>query len=151
MEKYFGDVLIAGYLSFSLANFSRLDVYKYIGTSQTQLINSPGNPSPLDNTNSTMAMIFYRSSFLTKSFVADKNGIYQAEETQTFDTEKNCKTSLNIYLSDLSNKGFVVDSLSESEFNSSKSSVSCNINYGLNELTKKYVICFSPQEGVLKS
>lgn len=136
-------MLIMGYISFSLSSFSQLDVYKYIGKSQTELTRALGKPSHLDNSIPSMVMIFYRSSGLTRSFVADKDGIYQTEGTQTFDTEKSCKASLNIYLSDLINKGFSVDTLSASEFNSSKSGVTCTINYGLNELTNKYVIYIS--------
>lgn len=144
MKKYFVILqIILGVLSFPTEIHSQCDMHNYIGKSQAQLIKSLGKPAYIDDSNKSMVMIFYRSPNINKSFVADKNGIYQAEATQTFDTEKSCRAAVNKYISDMINKGFTVDTLSVSEFQSTKSGVLCDFRFGKNNTTNKYEISFS--------
>ena len=144
MKKYFVILqIISGVISFPAGIYSQCDMHNYIGKSQAELIKSLGKPAYIDDSNKSMVMIFYKSPGMNKSFVADKNGIYQAEATQSFNSEKSCKATLNKYISDMINKGFTVDTISVSEFQSSKSGVSCDFRYELNSISKKYEISFS--------
>ncbi len=143
MKKYFGISLFTGILIFTISLFPQPDVYKYIGKSQTQLTKSLGKPAYIDKTNSSMIMIFYRDFGLSRSFVADGNGIYQAEATQSFESENSCKAAINEFISDLTALGFSVDTISVSEFNCGKPGVTCTFSYGHNDLTKKYSIYVS--------
>ena len=144
MKNYFVILqIILGVLSFPTEIFSQCDMQNYIGKSRAELIKALGKPAYVDDSNKSMVMIFYKSPGMSKSFVADENGIYQAEATQSFESEKSCKTALNKYISDMINKGFTVDTISVSKFQSVKSGVSCDFSYGLNNFTQKYEISFS--------
>lgn len=144
MRKYFFILqIILGVLSFPAGLFSQCDMHNYIGKSRAELIKSLGKPAYIDDSNKSMVMIFYKSADMNKSFVADNNGIYQAEATQTFDSEKSCKAALDKYISDMMKNGFTVDTISVTEFQSTKSGVSCDFRYSQNSLTKKYEISFS--------
>lgn len=144
MKKYFVILqIILGVLAFPTEIYSQCDMHNYIGKSRAELIKSLGKPAYVDDSDKSMVMIFYKSPGMNKSFVADQKGIYQAEATQSFNSEKSCKTALNKYISDMINKGFTVDTVSVSEFQSTKSGVSCDFRYGLNSITKKYEISFS--------
>jgi hypothetical protein len=140
MKKYFDILLIAAIIIFPVLLFSQPDVYKYIGKSPSQLTKALGKPVYVDKSNSSMVMIFYKSPTLSRSFVADGNGIYQAEATQSFESENSCKATVSEFISDLNAQGFSVDTVSVSEFNCGKPGVTCTLNYGFNDLTKKYSI-----------
>lgn len=144
MRKYFFILqIILGVLYNPTELFSQCDMHNYIGKSRAELIKSLGKPAYIDDSNKSMVMIFYKSKDINKSFVADNNGIYQAEATQTFDSEKSCKAALNKYISDMIKKGFTVDTISVSKFQSIKSGVLCDFSYGQNSHTKEYEISFS--------
>jgi hypothetical protein len=144
MKKYFPVLqLIFGVLFFSSEIFSQIDVQNYISKSRADLIKSLGKPAHIDDSNSSMVMIFYKTAESCKSFVADENGIFQAEALQSYDSEKNCRASLNGYLGDMVSKGFKVDTLSTDHFQSEKPGVTCTVSCGLNSLTKKYEISVS--------
>ena len=132
--------IILGVLSFPTETLSQCDMQNYIGKSQSELIKKLGKPAYIDDSNKSMVMIFYKSPDISKSFVADKNGIYQAEATQSFVSEKTCKATLNAYIADIINKGYSVDTISVSEFQSDKPGVTCNIQCGLNTVSGKYDI-----------
>jgi hypothetical protein len=144
MKRYFLIFqIIIGVLSFSTEVYSQLNVQNYIGKSRTELITSRGKPDHIDDSNKSMVMIFYKSPVLCNSFVADENGIYQAEAMQSFDSEKSCRAALGAYITDMISKGFSVDTISVSEFNSEKPGVTCTFRSGLNSNTGKYEISVS--------
>jgi hypothetical protein len=144
MKKYFLIFqIIFGVLSFPIEIYSQLDVQNYIGKSQKELIKFMGKPVYTDDSNKSMVMMFYKSPVSSKSFVADEDGIYQAEATQSFDSEKTGRAALNRYISDMVNKGFSVDTVSVSEFLSEKPGVTCTFRYGLNNTSGKYEISIS--------
>ncbi len=135
--------IILGVLLFPSEIFPQLDVQNYISKSRTDLIRSLGKPVYTDDSNKSMVMIFYKSSVSSKSFVADEKGIYQAEGTQSYDTEKSCQAALNGYIANMISKGFTVDTLSTGEFQSDKPGVTCSVRCGLNSTTNKYEISVS--------
>ncbi len=144
MKKYLQVLqIILGVLIFSSEIFSQLDVQNYISKSRSQLIKSLGKPVYTDDSNKSMVMIFYKSDISSKSFVANEKGIYQAEATQSYDTEKSCRAALNGYLGNMVSKGFTVDTLGTDEFQSDKPGVTCTISSRLNSLTGKYEISVS--------
>ena len=128
------------FLTFSLQVFAQLDMQKLIGKSQSEVIRILGNPVHLDNSNPSMIMMFYKSDNSNKSIVADENGVYQAEATQSFDSEKSGLAALNGYISDMVKNGFAVDTVSVSEFNGAKTGVSCSYTFGLNSFSNRYEI-----------
>lgn len=144
MKKYLQVLqIMLGVLLFSPQIFSQLDVQNYISKTRSQLIKSLGKPVYTDDSNKSMVMIFYKSDISSKSFVADEKGIYQAEATQSYNTEKSCRAALNGYIGDMVSKGFKVDTLAVDEFQSDKPGVTCTISFRLNSLTKKYEISVS--------
>ena len=130
-------------IAFPYLMYSQLDMQNYIGKSRTELIDFLGKPVYTDDSNPSMVMMFYKSMVSEKSFVADEKNIFQAEATQSFDSEKSCKAALNGYISDLVNKGYSVDTISVSEFQSEKPGVTCSFHYGLNQTINKYEISVS--------
>ena len=144
MKRYFLFLqIILGVLAFHSEIFPQLDVQNYISKSRSQLIKSLGKPVYTDDSNKSMVMMFYKSSAVSKSFVADEKGIFQAEATQSYDTEKSCRAALNGYVGDMVSKGFTVDTLSANEFQSNKPGVTCSVRWGLNSTTNKYEISVS--------
>jgi hypothetical protein len=141
MKKYFVILqIILGVLAFPTEIFAQCDMQNFIGKSRAELIKALGQPAYTDDSNKSMVMMFYKSSGMSKSFVADENGIYQAEATQLFDSEKSCKTALNGYIADMISKGFKVDTISVTEFESERPGVTCSVHYGLNSNSGKYEI-----------
>lgn len=144
MKKYFQVLqIILGVLVFQSEIFSQLDVQNYISKSRSELTRSLGKPAYVDDSNKSMVMIFYKSAISSKSFVADEGGVYQAEATQSYDTEKSCQAALNGYIGDMVSKGFTVDTVSAGEFQSDKPGVTCTVRCGLNSTTNKYEISVS--------
>jgi hypothetical protein len=140
MKKYIGVLLLSGFLSFPISLFSQLDVYMYIGKSQTYLIKHLGTPAHIDKSNPSMVMIFYNSSDSRKSFVANEDGIFQAESYQSFNSEKSARVALNDCISEMMHKGFAVDTVSVSEFSGEKQGVNCSLYFGLNHINNEYEI-----------
>ncbi len=144
MKRYFLFLqIILGVLAFHSEIFPQLDVQNYISKSRSQLIKSLGKPVYTDDSNKSMVMMFYKSPAISRSFVADENGIFQAEATQSYGTEKSCKAALNGYIGDMVSKGFTVDTLSVNEFQSDKPGITCSVRCGLNSTTNMYEIFVS--------
>lgn len=144
MKKYFPVLqIILGVLLFSSEIFSQLDIQNYISKSRADLVKSLGKPVHTDDSNKSMVMIFYKSVESCKSFVANENGIFQAEGIQSYDTEKKCRAALDGYLADMVSEGFKVDTLNTDHFQSEKPGVTCTISCALNSLTNKYEISVS--------
>ena len=119
---------------------AQIDVLDYIGKSQPEIISKLGKPAYVDDSNSSMVMTFYKSVNSGKTFVSDENGTYQAEGTQYFDSEENCKSTLHNYITELIKQGFSVDTLSVSAYTSEKLGIICSYNYSLNSISNKYEI-----------
>ncbi len=144
MKKYFLVLqIILGVLVLQSEIFSQLDVQNFISQSCSHLTKSLGKPAYTDDSNKSMVMMFYKSALSSKSFVADEGGIYQAEATQSYNTEKSCQAALNGYIGDMVSKGYTVDTLSTGEFQSDKPGVTCTVRCGLNGTTNKYEISVS--------
>ncbi len=144
MKKYFLVLqIVLGLLAFPSEIFSQLDMQNYIGKSRADLINFLGKPVYTDDSNKSMVMMFYKSLVSSKSFVADEKGIFQAEASQLYETQKSWQAALNGYIADMVSKGFAVDTLSSGEFQSDKPGVTCTVRCGLNSTTNKYEISVS--------
>ncbi len=135
--------IIIGLLAFPSEIFSQLDMQNYIGKSRSELIDFLGKPVYTDDSNKSMVMMFYKSLVSSKSFVADEGGIFQAEATQQYETQKSQQAALNGYIADMISKGYTVDTLAIGEFQSDKPGVTCTVHCGLNSTTNKYEITVS--------
>jgi len=144
MKRYFLILqIILGLFVFPSEIFPQLDMQNYIGKSRADLVNLLGKPVYTDDSNKSMVMMFYKSLVSSKSFVADEIGIYQAEATQQYETQKSWQAALNGYIADMVSKGFTVDTLASGEFQSDKPGVTCTVRGGLNSTTNKYEITVS--------
>ena len=62
----------------------------YIGKKQSDVIKKYGNPVHQDNSNPDMLCMFYQSGTNSMIFVANAQGVYQAEANVSYSAEKTC-------------------------------------------------------------
>jgi len=128
-------------LLISISSFAQdINVHKYIGKSKSEVIKKYGAPVHQDNSNPAMMCMFYKSSGGNMIFVSDKDGVYQAETSVSYDKEKDAYSSLNAFISGSVSDGFNVDSVTTSDFQLQKTGVKVDLQIAENKLTKKFDI-----------
>ena len=129
-------------LSFSLScSFAQdISVHNYIGKSRSDVIKKYGTPVHQDNSNPSMICMFYKSGSNSMIFVADNDGIYQAEASASYDKEKDARSSLDTFISGSVLTGFTVDTVTTSDFHLNKTGVKVDLQISENKLSKKFDI-----------
>ena len=117
-----------------------INVLKYIGKSKTEVIKKYGTPVHQDNSDPAMMCMFYKSSWGSMIFVSDKEGVYQAEVSATYDKEKEARSTIDSFISGSLSDGFAVDSVTTSDFQLHKTGVKADLQISENKLTRKYDI-----------
>lgn len=117
-----------------------ISVHNFIGKPQKEVINKYGKPMHRDDSNPSMLCMFYKSDGNSMIFVADENGVYQAEATNSYSSEKSAKSAIDNFISSSSTNGYSVDTVSVNDFNLHKSGVKVGLQMSENKLTKKYDI-----------
>lgn len=125
-------------LFFSLSIFAQnIQVHDMIGKKQSDVIKKYGNPVHKDNNDPSMMCMFYKTNISTMIFVADANGIYQAEATKILDTEKDARKEIDIFISSSLETGFIVDTVTTSDFHLHKKGTKVDLQLNENKLSKK--------------
>lgn len=123
-----------------LVHSQDLNVYTLIGKSQSDVIRKYGNPVHKDNSNPSMVCMFYRKSDRTMVFVADREGIYQAELNIINASEQTARKLVDdIILSSVTFE-FLTDTISVTDFHLHKTGVKADLQLYENKITSKYEI-----------
>ena len=117
-----------------------INVHTVIGKNQSEVVKKFGNPVHKDNSNPEMVCMFYKGNNRTIVFVADKDGIYQAEATATFDNEQTARNKVDDFILLSLTDEFTTDTVSVSDFHLHKKGVKVDLQLAENKISKKYEI-----------
>jgi len=117
-----------------------INVHNYIGKKQSEVIKKYGKPVHQDNSSPSMQCMFYKSGSNSMIFVADAEGVYQAEANVSYGNEKEARSDINSFISNSVSNGFAVDTVSTSDFRLLKSGVKVDLQMVENKLSKKFEI-----------
>jgi hypothetical protein len=131
-------LIIIFFMSFTLIA-QDINVQKAVGKKRADVIKLFGNPVHQDNSNPSMRCMFYKGTNYTLTFVADEEGVYQAEASATYEDEAKARSVIDDLLQDCG-KEFKIDSVSASDFGLSKPGVRADVQLAENKLSKKYDI-----------
>lgn len=130
-------------LTFTLPFFitaQSIDVHKLIGKSQSEVIKKYGSPLHKDNSNPSMICMFYKNNTSSMIFVSDDKGVYQAEATKSFDTELEARSNVDAFISGSVTDGFIVDTVSTSDFRLHKKGIKADLQLYENKLSNNFEI-----------
>jgi hypothetical protein len=91
-----------------------IKIQNFIGRSQIDLINELGKPVHFDDSNPSMICMSY--NLLSLKFLADQNGIYSAELTKNYTSEKEALDDIKDLISYSTPDGFLSDSISANKY-----------------------------------
>jgi hypothetical protein len=132
---------LAFILIFATNIFSQdIDIHRVIGKSQSEVIKKFGNPVHKDNSNPDMICMFYKTPNRNMVFVADREGVYQAEATGIFDTEQIAQNKIDEFISSSIKDEFTTDTISVLDFQLHKKGVKVDLHLAENKISKKYEI-----------
>jgi hypothetical protein len=117
-----------------------IEVHKLIGKSKSDVIKKYGNPVHQDNSNPAMVCMFYKSSTKNMIFVSNKDGVYQAEATASYNNEKDARSAIDDFISGSTSDGYAVDSVTTSDFHLQTTGVKVDLQISENKLSKKFDI-----------
>lgn len=117
-----------------------IGVHNLIGKKQNDVIKKFGNPAHKDNSNPDMVCMFYKNSSRTMVFVSDKDGVYQAEATITYDTEQGARKIIDDLISVSVNDGFSMDTVTVNDFKLHHTGVNVELHLSENKISKKFEI-----------
>ena len=115
-----------------------ISVHKFIGKTKADVIKKYGNPVHQDNSNPTMICMFYQTKTNRMIFVSDKNGVYQAEATENYNTEGKARNAVDDFISSSVADGFAVDTVTINDFELSKTGVKVDLQISENKITKNF-------------
>lgn len=121
-------------------NAQDISVHNFIGKKQSDVIKKYGNPVHKDNSNPSMLCMFYKTNSSSMIFVADANGVYQAEATKIFDKENSARTEVDSFISNSIPGGFAIDTVTISNFHLRKKGVKVDLQLSENKLANKFEI-----------
>jgi len=136
-------LIVIFFLIFILAHQSNaqdIGVHNFIGKKQSDVIKQYGNPAHKDNSNPAMLCMFYKSNSSSMIFVADGNGIYQAEATKMFDKENSARSEVDSFISNSIKSGFDIDTVTVSDFHLRKKGAKVDLQISENKLSNKFEI-----------
>ncbi|HCY77533.1 MAG TPA: hypothetical protein DHV28_16580 [Ignavibacteriales bacterium] len=100
---------------FQDTNYAQLiNIQRFIGRSQIDLINELGTPVHFDDSNPLMMHMTY--NFLSIECIADQNGIYQVQLTRKYTSEKEAYDDIKDFIACSIREGFISDSISAKKF-----------------------------------
>jgi hypothetical protein len=117
-----------------------IGVHNLIGKKQSDVIKKYGNPVHKDNSNPSMLCMFYKTNTSSMIFVADGNGVYQAEATKIFGKENSARSEVDLFISNSTTGGFVVDTVTTSDFHLRKKGTKVDLQLSENKLSNKFEI-----------
>lgn len=117
-----------------------IEVFNYIGKSMNTAVNNYGKPAHQDRADPAMECVFYKTKTHQIVFVANKEGIYQAEGSKYYGNRPSATKALDKIISSSIKKGFVCDTVSVTEFNIEKKGVAADICLYENVGSKKFEV-----------
>lgn len=117
-----------------------LKVYQIIGKKIDFVISKFGKPIHQDRSNPNMQCFFYKTKNSQSVFVSDKQGIFQAECSISFDNKKTANNELSNLIEKCKNEGYDIDTINAAEYDLTSSSVKINATLFENNFSKKYEI-----------
>ncbi len=115
-----------------------INVHNYIGKKQSDVIKKYGNPVHQDNSNPDMLCMFYQSGTNSMIFVANAQGVYQAEANVSYSAEKNARKDVSTLISNSISNGFAVDTVSVNDFKLHKTGVNVQLQMSDNKISNKF-------------
>ena len=117
--------IMISFVFFGTTYAQLLNIQRFIGRSQTELINELGTPVHFDDSNPSMMYMSY--NLLSLKCIADQNGIYKVELTRNYTSEKEAYDDINDFISCSVRDGFISDSLSARKYILNKSDIHTEI------------------------
>ncbi|MCF8241483.1 MAG: hypothetical protein K9J16_08845 [Melioribacteraceae bacterium] len=138
--KRFTSILFILMLTVPLVTAQDIKVHEMIGKPMNDVFKRFGKPVHQDKSNPAMHCVFYKSSTRQIVFVADKQGVYQAELTEAYGAEQKANDAIKNLLDECINQDCRVDTVNAAEFNLKGHGVKFNISLFQNSYSKKYEI-----------
>lgn len=123
-----------------LNNAQDIKVHEMIGKKKSELVKKYGNPVHQDNSNPNIICMFFKSGSSSMIFVADKDGVFQAEATASYDSETSARKQIDNFISFSVQKEYSVDTVTTSDFRLNKHGVKVELQVAENKLSKQYDI-----------
>jgi len=117
-----------------------INVHYMIGKKQNDVIKKYGNPVHRDNSNPEMLCMFYQNKLNTMIFVANKKEVYQCEALKAYDSNNNAMKDLDDCILGSIKNGFIIDSVTTSDFHLRGKGVKADLQMNENVLSKKFEI-----------
>ncbi len=117
-----------------------IKVHELIGKKKSELVKKYGNPVHQDNSNPNIICMFFKTKTTSIIFVSDKEGVFQAEVTATYDSETSARKQIDNFISTSVEKEYSVDTVTTSDFRLHKHGVKVELQIAENKLSKQYDI-----------
>lgn len=115
-------------------------VYEMIGKRVSSVTNTYGKPAHSDKSDPTLECMFYQTQTLRMVFVADKDGVFQAESTRSLNSSGSAKSHLDEIIRGCLAKEMTVDTLNAEDFKAVGDNVKAEITLFQNSYSKKYEV-----------
>lgn len=115
-------------------------IHSLIGKPTPDITKKYGKPIHKDDSNPDMICMFYKYTGGNMVFVSDKNGVYQAEATISFNTEKNARDAVDKLIQDSVNDGSVTDTVSVYDFKIHREGVNAVVQLFENKISNKFEV-----------
>lgn len=117
-----------------------IKVHEMIGKKKSDLIRKYGNPVHQDNSNPNIVCMFYKTNSSSMIFVSDKDGVFQAEATAAYDSEKSAIKQVDNFIATSVEKEYTVDTVTISDFRILKHGVKVDLQMAENKLSRKFEV-----------
>ncbi len=115
-----------------------ISIQDMIGKSKDAVLNKYGKPVFMDDSNSEMLCMFYKTNGTDITFVSDNKGIFQAEARAAYTNEKSAKSVLDDFLKKALAEKYSIDTLEANAFTLQGTGVKVELQLLRNPITKKY-------------
>ncbi len=137
---YFIIFVILFFFTCGITIAQEISICKLIGKSTNEVIRQYGKPIHQDMSNPAMQCMFYKTKDYQLVFVANKEGVYQAEGNLSYGSKRNAGKAITGFLSDCGEKGMKIDTVNADEFNVDGDNFKMNIVLFQNTSSNKYEI-----------
>ena len=117
-----------------------LFIHEMIGGSREDILKKFGKPVHQDDSIPSMICMFYKTDSYSMTFVLNKEGIFQAEESINYSNMKEALNAVNEIISGSEKKNFAVDTVSSTAFRLNKKGISANLQIFPDQISKKYLV-----------
>ena len=115
-----------------------INVQNMIGKNKDDVINKYGKPVYMDDSNSEMLCMFFKTNDTDITFVSDTQGIFQAEVRAAYSSEKSAQSVLDRYLKKASADKYSIDTVETNAFTLKGAVAKVEVQLLRNPITKKY-------------